>query len=151
VTCDECGEVMANGVCDACARENAMYVRFAAETRVPPMWEGIASRLRARPRRRYVWRAALAIAAAVAVITIAVIVRAPKPPASLVSTRYQRAIAALEPSANANTALLADLTKAIGEAERNAAAAPNDPIAVTQLVAAYDAKLEVLRTATYER
>jgi hypothetical protein len=108
-----------------------MFAAYAREIEVPPMWNAIEAQL---PRRRTLhWPAALA-AAALLVLVVA-------------AAHYRAAIGRLEPHApRAAAALLPPLTAAIDEAEWQARRAPDDPIAVTRLVAAYDAKLQLLRT-----
>jgi hypothetical protein len=155
MTCPDCGSPLPAGAarCDACARDDAMFAAYARGIDVPPMWDAIEARL---PRRRRVvgWPAALAAAALLALVVAgALVLRAPAPPprdaspASVAAARYREAIGRLEPRApRATAALLPPLTAAIDEAEREARRAPDDPIAVTRLVAAYDAKLQLLRT-----
>jgi hypothetical protein len=135
--------------CDACTRENAMVAAYARGIEVPPMWEAIEARL-PRRRRALRWPAALAAAALLAlIVTATLLLRRPAPrvaPASVAAAHYRAAIGRLEPHASpAAAALLPPLTAAIDEAERQASRAPDDPIAVTRLVAAYDAKLQLLR------
>lgn len=152
MTCDECSAPMTNGKCERCAAEDAIYASYRASIAVPEMWSAIDSRLRPRafPWRMWAIAAALVLACIAAIITL----RAPKPvpdPVTLVAAKYDRAIQALQPHAQTNAAVLGDLDRAVDQATRAAAQSPNDPIAVTRLVAAYDAKLEVLRATTYER
>jgi len=151
MTCPNCEEPMPDGAarCDACAREEAMFAAYASTIEVPPMWNAIEARL---PRRAPVlrWPAALAAAALLALVVAAALMwRRPAPhvaPVSAAAVHYREAIGRLEPHASrAAAALLPPLTAAIDEAERQAGRTPDDPIAVTRLVAAYDAKLQLLR------
>jgi len=150
MTCPDCGVPLADDAtrCDACAREEAMFGAYARGIDVPPMWEAIEARL---PRARR-WPAILAAAALLALVVAgALVLRRPTPsstsPASVAAAHYREAIRRLEPRApKAAAALLPPLTAAIDEAERAARRVPDDPLAVTRLVAAYDAKLQLLRT-----
>ncbi|HYI12754.1 MAG TPA: hypothetical protein VEK57_27135 [Thermoanaerobaculia bacterium] len=155
-------------------REDEVYAAYAARIEVPEMWGAVERRLRRgvspwRKRVRWISLAAASLALiALAVITtstrpprnpVAVAVRAVPGPAGEAVARYRIAIARIEggirqrakddPRAAAAVAALPELTVAIGAAETGVAAAPADPIAVTRLVAAYDAKLEVLRGAAH--
>jgi hypothetical protein len=148
MTCPDCGGPLP----DDCARENEMFAAYARGIEVPPMWEGIEARL-PRRERTFGWPALLAAAALLAIVTAGVLVlrgRTAAPaasPAALVAEHYREAIRRLEPHApRGAAALLPPLTAAIDEAEREARRRPDDPIAVTRLVAAYDAKLQLLRT-----
>ena len=129
--------------------EDAMYAKYRASIEVPAMWEGVESRLRAR-RRRWPY-AMLAAAAALVLITTLIVTRAPRSTPVNAMAHYDHAIRHIEPRAKTNAALIRDLNNAIAEASREAERAPDDPIAVTRVVAAYEAKLAVLREATYER
>lgn len=159
---------------DTEAREDEVYATYAARIEVPEMWSAVEARIRrASVRRERVRRFSLAAAAAIVLAVLGVLatrepskpavrpvaVRDVSSPAAEVSMHYQVAIARLEggvqqsarndPRAAAAAAALPELTRAIATAERAAASKPADPVAVTRLVAAYDAKLEVLRGATY--
>jgi uncharacterized Zn finger protein (UPF0148 family) len=152
MNCTECGSVLpdANGVaiCAACAREDAMYAAFARSVDVPPMWEAIERETRTRQAP---WRVALAAAAAIALLMLGAIVlrRVPasrETPVIVAATHYRDAIARLERHARGDeAALLPQLSGAVRDAESAAVRAPDDAEAVTRVVAAYDAKLQMLR------
>ena len=152
MNCIECGEPLETETCATCAAEEKMYAAYQSAIAVPPMWSGIEGRIR-RPR----WRMPLAAAAMVGLLMIAAtlfLVRAPQrnaPPlrtAAVAATRYREAITKLETHSASSTAapLLPQLNRAIGEAQRAADRSPDDPVVVTRLVAAYDAKLQLLRS-----
>lgn len=144
-------------------RENEIYAAYAAEIEVPEMWAGIEARLRRR-RARSRW-ISLAAAAVIAVIAVGIVFLRPQRepriagPAGEASAHYRVAIARLEgsiherakndPRAAAAAAALPALTRAVKAAETSAAAAPADPVTVTRLITAYDAKLETLRGVAY--
>jgi hypothetical protein len=146
MNCIECGQPSPAETCAACAAEDRMYAAYRQSIVVPPLWSGIEKRT--RPRR---WQMPLAAAAMIAVLMIAatlVLLRAPRtapPPsvATIAAAHYRIAIANLE--RRTADPLLPQLTAAIAAAERNAARMPSDPVEVTRLVAAYDAKLQLLR------
>jgi hypothetical protein len=125
--------------------EDAMYAAYAQSIEVPPMWDAIETRL--RPRRSP-WRAALAMAAMLTVIVAIFVARdRSETPASIVAAHYRDAIAARHASADAAT-LLPRLDASINTAEQHANA--DDPIAVTRVVSAYDAKLQLLRATSHD-
>ena len=134
-------------------REDALFRAYAAETAVPPMWSGIEARLRRdafrRAAQRRVWTLGLAAAASVIVVVLAF--RRPASPVALATAQYESAIHRIESRLETPPPLLSELTTAVDAAKRSAASAPDDPVAVTRLVAAYDAKLDLLRSAVYEQ
>jgi NAD-specific glutamate dehydrogenase len=146
MNCIECGEPLQTETCAACADEKRMYAAYRGAIEVPPMWSGIEERVR-RPR----WRVPLAAAAMIGLMMMTAtlfLLRAPRATspshvAAVAAAHYRVAIAKLERRADP---LLPQLTSAIGEAERAVSRQPDDPVAVTSLVAAYDAKLQLLRT-----
>lgn len=172
MNCTECGELLESGECAACAREaellrreDAVLAAYAAETEVPPMWRDLEARIRRdavrRPAPRHTWRFTLAAAAALIIVTLGAITvfrrqaptaftEAPEP-AAVASMKYEAAIRRVESRLRTRPALVPELTRAIDDAKRAVAVAPHDPIAVTRLVAAYDAKLDLLRDAAYEQ
>lgn len=147
------------------AREDELYAAYAASIEVPEMWSGIEARLRRRTSRAR--RMALAAAAAIAVVVLGIVAlrRDPLPaiagPAGEASAQYRVAIARFEGDvrkrakndarAAAAAAALPALTEAVRNAEIAASAAPADPVVVTRLMTAYDAKLETLRGAADAR
>lgn len=138
MNCEECGATQC-----ACAAEDAVYAAYARSIDVPPLWDGVVRRIERERARRW-WLAAVA-----AVILIAIfVIRKPEPTGAMADARehYQRAIETLEPHAS-STPFVAELNAAIEDANRAAARAPDDPMAVTRLVAAYDAKVRLLREA----
>jgi hypothetical protein len=144
MTCIECGQASPTETCAACAAEETMYAAYRESIDVPPLWSGIEQRI--RPRRRF----NLAAAAAIAVLLISaafMLLRSPRNvPASApndAAAHYRAAIAKIH--TDRATPLLPQLDRAIATAERAAARAPNDPIEMTHLVAAYDAKLQLMR------
>lgn len=142
-------------------REDEIYAAYAAQIEVPEMWSGIEARLRRRnANARWMSLAAAAVIAMIVIGTAAMFFRAhpqPEPtliagPAGEASMHYRAAIARYEKVINANdprAAALSALTRAIGDAEVAAAASPADPVVVTRLITAYDAKLETLRGAVH--
>jgi hypothetical protein len=139
MNCIECGELSATETCAACANENAIFAAYRDSIEVPPMWPAVESRIRRRST------ISLAAAASIALLLIAsavFLIRRPvtATPATDVATHYRAAIANLR-----SDAAPPRLNTAIDAAERGAARAPNDPVEVTRLVAAYDAKLQFLR------
>lgn len=164
--------------CAACASEEAMYAAYTREIAVPPMWEAIEARLQQEPlqeewrqrasrRARPLFATAAAAVAAIALVTVGMMAvrtmtfdgHAPQlegsqrnaSPALIAAAHYRQAIEKLEPNAGAAaSALLPPLTSAIDAAERDAALAPDDPLAVTRAVAAYDAKLQLLRAYAHD-
>ena len=143
--------------------EDELYAAYAESIEVPEMWSGIEARLRdggraSRPqgaghdaRRRARGTPAphwIALAAMVAAIAIGIVVlrRDPLPaiagPAGEASAHYRAAIARLEQNGASP-----ELTNAVHAAEIAASEAPSDPMAVTRLMSAYDAKLATLRGA----
>ncbi|MBV8543169.1 MAG: hypothetical protein JO093_00205 [Acidobacteria bacterium] len=144
MTCIECGQASPTETCAACAAEETMYAAYRESIDVPPLWSGIEQRIRPR------WRFNLAAAAAIAVLMIStafILLRSqrnvPSPATNDAAAHYRAAIAKTQ--ADRATPLLPQLNRAIATAERAAARAPNDPIEVTRLVAAYDAKLQLMR------
>ncbi|HKR65320.1 MAG TPA: hypothetical protein VJZ00_16430 [Thermoanaerobaculia bacterium] len=136
--------------------EDALYEDYIRGIEVPPMWDAIEARIRAGGApgalaRRPTAEAAVATLAAAAMLLAAIltIVRLDRTLPN-VSSHYQRAIAQLERDAPPSP-MMFELTRAIAVAERAAADAPNDPVAVTRLVDAYDAKLQMLRMAADAR
>jgi hypothetical protein len=130
-------------------REDELYAAYAASIEVPEMWSGLEARLRQRTSRaRWVALAAAAMIAAIA-IGIVSLRRDPLPaiagPAGEASTHYRAAIARLERTVP--TAAPPELTNAVHAAEIAASQAPSDPVVVTRLMSAYDAKLATLRGA----
>ena len=158
MNCDQCETPLVHGTCAACEAEDRMFAAYVKNIAIPPMWNEVDARLRvdARPRR-IGW---MLTAAAMAGIVIAALIALhaphggssePSRAAGLAVARYRAAIARLEPRANsAVAALLPEMNTAIRTAERTAARAPDDPTAVTNLVAAYDAKLQMLRANIHD-
>jgi hypothetical protein len=146
MNCIECGQPSPIETCAVCVAEERMYAAYRSAIDVPPLWSGIEARI--RPHSTF----NLAAAAAIALLLIGaavILMRTPReaPPrtaATEAAIHYRAAIAKLpyDPAAP----LLPRLTDAIGAAERAAARDPNNPVQVTRLVAAYDAKLQLLRT-----
>ena len=164
MTCEDCGSAVTSASgeprCAACANEAAMYAAYARSIEVPPMWEAIAARVQRDARRRRITFRTFAIAAAFAAAVVAMVAMrlwnfsgaAPRneAPLTVAAAHYREAIRKLEPKAGRATRLLPQLTAAIEAAERAAAHSPDDPVAVTRVVAAYDAKLQLLRAAAYD-
>ena len=146
MNCTECGELSDTETCAACANENAMFAAYRGSIEVPPMWVGIEKRIRKHSTfniQHSTFNIAAAAAITVMLIGAAVVLmRTPPPrPAAIEAAAHYRAVIAKLPSAP----LSPELDVAIAAAERGAARAPNDPVEVTRLVAAYDAKLQFLR------
>lgn len=139
MNCIECGELSETETCAACTNENAMFAAYRGSIEVPPMWPAVERRIR---RRSTVSLAAAASIALLLIAAAAFLVRRPVPttPAADVVAHYRAAIANVH-----SDAAPPRLNAAIDAAERGAARAPNDPVEVTRLVAAYDAKLQFLR------
>jgi hypothetical protein len=144
MTCTECGQPSPTERCAACTAEEAMYATYRESIEVPPLWSGIEQRI--RPRSRFNLAAAAAIAALLIPAAV-ILLRSPRnvasPAMNDAALHYRAAIAKTHTDPAAP--LLPQLNHAITAAERAAARAPNDPIEVTRLVAAYDAKLQLLR------
>ena len=144
MNCEECGAPAETALCAECARENAMYARYRDAIEVPAMWDAVEWRLRARR-----WSRVLLAAAALIVVAILFIRRSPEAPVPAnqdVVAHYRAAIQKLEPDASAS-ALMPEINAAIARAETSARA--GDPLAASRVVAAYDAKLQLLRS-TYD-
>jgi outer membrane murein-binding lipoprotein Lpp len=168
MNCPECQEPFDGRDCEVCRREQALYSAYAASIAVPDLWPAIEARIAARWRPSHSWRLPLAAAATIALLIaggIAIRKQAPPTPATLdpVSTaaaHYEVAIARLEPAVRSRAssaevagtlALLPQLSDAIRIARQQASRAPDDPAVATTLIAAYDAKLQLLRSITYEQ
>jgi hypothetical protein len=139
MNCIECGELSETETCAACANEDAMYAAYRGSIEVPTMWPAVERRIR---RHSAVSLAAAASIAILLIAAAALLVRRPVPatPATEVAAHYLAATANFH-----SDAAPLRLNAAIAAAERGAARAPNDPVEVTRLVAAYDAKLQFLR------
>lgn len=144
MTCVECGQASPTETCAACTAEETMYGAYRESIDVPLLWSEIEQRIRPRSRFNF------AIAAAIAVLLISasfILMQVPRnmpsPATNDAAAHYRAAIA--KTHADPDTPLLPQLNHAIATAERAAARTPNDPIEVTRLVAAYDAKLQLLR------
>jgi hypothetical protein len=152
MNCIECGEASQAEVCEACATENAMYAAYRESIDVPPLWSAVDRHIRHSTFniQHSTFRiAAAAILGVLMLAAIALITRTPgkmqpRPVAIDAATHYRAAIAKV--SSGSAQPLLPRLTAAISTAERAVARNPNDPVEVTHLVAAYDAKLQLLRT-----
>jgi hypothetical protein len=126
-----------------------MYAAYRQSIDVPPLWSGIEERIR-RHSTFNIQHSTFNIAAAAAIALVliaaaAFLLRAPrtKPAehvATIAASHYRAAIAKLH-----SPPAPPELDAAISTAERAAARNPNDPVEVTRLVAAYDAKLQLLR------
>jgi hypothetical protein len=144
MTCIECGQPSQAETCAACAAEETMYAAYRESIDVPPLWNGIEQRI--RPRSRFNLAVAAVVAAlllSAAVVLLRVPRNMPSPATNAAAAHYRAAIA--KTYADSDTPLLPQLNRAIATAERAAARDPNDPIEMTRLVAAYDAKLQLLR------
>ena len=147
MNCEQCDTPLVAGRCPACEAEDRMYAAYAASIEVPALWSAIDARVR---QRRAQW-IPLAAAILVAVVIAAVVALRGRhrgsSPLDVAAASYRTAIARLEPRATRDVAaLLPNMNTAITAAVRAAAARPDDPFAVTNVVAAYDAKLQLLRT-----
>lgn len=151
MTCIECGKASEAEVCATCAREDAMYAAYRESIDVPPLWSRIEERI--RPRLTFNIQHStfnIAAATAIAVLLLAAMVlllRDRRPdtqlPATEAAMHYRASIAKLH--AAPASPLFLKLNAAVNTAERAAARAPSDPVEITRLVAAYDAKLQFLR------
>ena len=130
-----------------------MYAAYAGAIEVPAMWDAIAARVDRRPRR-FAWQFA-AVAALFAVVVSALVFMprrsgtASSTPGVIAMAHYRAAIARVEPHGRRDP-VLDDLRTATRTAEVAASHAPNDPLAVTRAVAAYDAQLQVMRAVHYD-
>jgi hypothetical protein len=129
-----------------------MYAAYRQSIDVPPLWSGIEKRIRKHSTfniQHSTFNIAAAAVIAVVLLAAAVLLlrerprKFPRPAAIEAAVHYRAAIAKLH--SNPPQPLMARLTGAIGTAERAAALSPNDPVEATRLVAAYDAKLQLLR------
>lgn len=142
MTCTECRSPSATEICADCARENAMFAAWRDSIEVPAMTFH-------SPRPRNTWWLAAAAAAVIAVVIGVVSLRRvpPAPGTPDAAAHYRRAIARAAPHA-ASIPFAAELDAAIRNAERTAE--PGDPIAVAHVVAAYDAKLQLMRRTAHD-
>lgn len=172
MNCVDCGVLIETEAessrCAECARENAMYAAYSAGIDAPAMWDALEQRIEhEHHRERWRSRIAFAAVAAVALFVIGTLVferRMTQPiastgsapavsqpaPVSLAVAHYRAAISTLERKSGTAVPLTSELSVAIAEAERTARVNPDDPVAVTRLVDAYDAKLQVLRATVYD-
>ena len=121
--------------------EDRLFEEYADAIVVPDMWEGVRRRI---SRRQWFRRVAWLSAAAAALIAIVMFLPRREAPVFVASQRYATACHSLEAQLRTPAPLLPELTEAIARAERAARRTPNDPVTVSVLISAYDAKLQYL-------
>jgi hypothetical protein len=179
MTCTECNALMdpqdverKSSVCRACAAENAVYETYGHGIEVPKMWDEVQRRIAAEATHRRGRRTLVAWSAAIAAVLAAMLfltpfvrqpaspepsVQTPPLPAVVAASRYEAAIATLEAELQTADAprraeaamLLPQLTNVVAQARKAMLASPQDPVAVSLLMSAYDAKLEFLRDVVH--
>ena len=129
--------------------DDRLFEEYADGIVVPEMWEGVRRRISRRRRfRRLAW---LSAAAAALLIAVVMVLPRREAPVVVASQRYATACRSREAQLRTPAPLLPELTEAVARAERAARRAPKDPIAVSLLVDAYDAKLQYLIEIVHEQ
>lgn len=122
--------------------EDQLFEAYAEQIAVPEMWEGVRRRI---ARRQWFRGVAWLSAAAAALIAVVILFPRERPTAvAVASERYATACRSLEAKLRTTAPLLPELTEAVARAERAARRSPDDPVAVSFFISAYDAKLEYL-------